>query len=301
MDKLDLSEIEEARFFVARDTGDSDEIVQVPVAAPVAKALIEMLGATRNAWRAMENPWEQFELAEKYGSAEKLRVPLEAKEWSRVRSIYSLENAGVGASVLSSPEDIIYYCAAFRTKRKEKIVAVRRATQMKGLLRARNRLIRVIDNTLMLLDEVVFRLDNEFDFVITADSVSVLHPSAFEYVADVEAFTQSKAKARALALGKRLKVVDFRSIAQFAETHRRAARLIAALSTGDDLGKISKKKLKSLAARTQVALLEAPGGKLQPDRGSELALLELLDYRRYDVDLSDTDPLALKALSRSRL
>jgi hypothetical protein len=155
---------------------------------------------------------------------------------------------------------------------------VRKATQFKGAFKGR--FVSVIDDTLRVVADKVFKLDNEFDFLISVQHVYVLHPAAFEHIAEIESYAAERAKEKALVLGEIVTFLDFTGLAQYVEGHRRAARLAAALSSRNDLGTITKAMFTKAAAETGV-VLERSGRKLTPAKGSELGCLELLDHRRY--------------------
>jgi hypothetical protein len=177
-------------------------------------------------------------------------------------------------------------------------VAVRQATQFKGAFKGR--FFSVIDNTLRLIPDRVFKLDDRFDFLLTALHVYILHAAAFERIAEVEAFVSARAHALTLELGTVVKFIDFTGLANYVANHKRGARLVAALKTRTDLHTIKRPLFEKAAKETGVEL-ENAGRKLIPREGSELGFLEMLDDRRYTTALRSGSKPAFVASSRRRL
>ena len=109
-----------------------------------------------------------------------------------------------------------------------------------------------------------------------------------------------KAIERAQSLSNTLNFLSFDSIANFASHNNRAARLLAAISIRNDISEIKKSKLVEAANINKIEL-ENVDGKIMPKAGNEIALLELLDNRRYTVSLTDGDPCTFLAKSRQQV
>lgn len=211
------------------------------------------------------------------------------------RSLVGLSLHHAPAALYGDPARLVYYFGVFRDDRNRKLLGVRKATQFKGAFKGR--FVSVIDDTLRMVADKVFKLDNEFDFLITARHVYVLHPAAFEHIAEIESYAAERAKEKTLALGETVTFLDFTALAEYVEKHRRAARLVAALNGRDDLGTIKKAMFIKAAAETGV-VLERSHRKLTPAKGSELGCLELLDHRRYTTALRPGSRPAFIAGSR---
>jgi hypothetical protein len=160
--------------------------------------------------------------------------------------------------------------------------------------------LSVVDDTLKMVADRVFKLDDQFDFLITAQHVYILHPAGFERIAEIEAFAAQEARAMTLALGATVKFIDFGELADYVAKHRRAARLVAALNGRNDLYAI-KRSLFTKSAGESGVLLEKKGHKLTPANGSEIGCLELLDDRRYTTALKPGPKSAFVASGRRRL
>lgn len=267
----------------------------VPADRSVQDALRQVLTTTAAAIEPEDGNWAPFELSEKYASRESLRAALVAEEMTAIRALHTEEGWPVNAGALADPARLVYYFGVFRDDRGRKLLGVRKATQFKGAFKGR--FVSVIDDTLRMVADKVFKLDNEFDFLIAARHVYVLHPAAFEHIAEIESYAAERAKEKTLALGETVTFLDFTTLAEYVEKHRRAARLVAALNGRDDLGTIKKAMFIKAAEETGV-VLERSNRKLTPAKGSELGCLELLDHRRYTTALRPGSRPAFIASSR---
>lgn len=300
IENFNLRAVRTVEFGVCVEPENQESVVLVPASSDIKGALEEMLGFTVAQWEQIDAEWRDFEIAEKYASTERLRAPLDAEELARLREMYSWTNLPPRSDALAAPGEVIYYFAQFYDDLGRKLVGVRRATQFKGLVKARNRLVQMMNDTLKLVEAEIFRLDVDFDFLLTSTHAYILRPSGLEFIADVGAYTTERASEKALALAHRLTFVDFSPIAQYAATHKRAARLVASISVRADLEKVDRDRLVLQAKRTGVQVQEV-NGLVSPAQGSELAFLELLDYRRYEVDLIPDEPNAFVAEARRRV
>src|SRR3984893_6211885 len=186
----------------------------------------------------------------------------------------------------------------FRDKHARKLVAVRQATQFKGAFKGR--FLSVFDNTLRMIPDKVFKLDYKFDFLIAKQHVYILHPLAFDRIAEIEEYASARAHHLTLALGTAVKFMDFTELADFVAGHKRAARLVSALTSRNDLRSI-KTALFIKAAHETGVKLKRTGTKIVPDKGSELGCLEMLDDRRYTTALRSGAKPAFVASGRRRI
>jgi Kiwa protein KwaB-like len=153
----------------------------------------------------------------------------------------------IDTGALADPKKIVYYFGVFRDNRGRKLTGVRQATQFKGAFKGR--FLSVIDDTLRIVTDRVFKLDDQFDFLITAQYVYILHPAGFERIADIEEFASAKAYERTLALGATVKFIDFGGLADYVAKHKRGARLVAALNGRNDLHTIKRAKFVKAATK----------------------------------------------------
>ena len=240
----------------------------------------------------------EYQPSERYASREVLCSELDQDELAKLRSLPDVELAQIDDSVIDEYENISYYMVVFYDSQDRKIIGVRRASYFKALLRRRNWLVRFLDDTLVPVEDKLFKLDEDFDFIITTDQVYILRPSNFEFVAAIDDTIAERVMEKTLVLANQLLFVDFGPITHYVKSHKRAARLIASISTRDDLDSLDEDKVRALSSLTGVDL-QVQNGKIRPQEGNELAFLEVLDRRRYVVDLSEAEvPEAYLAQSR---
>lgn len=299
-DEFDLNRVRSVEFLVnVRENGEAENY-QIPTQDEVQDNLVQMLHDTAALFKAADGVGElqDFELSEKYGARETLVADLDADAMAMPRLLFDEEGWETRPNALTEPGSIPFYFAVFRDGKKRKLVAVKRATRFKGVLKSP--LIQLFDDSLRMVGDNVFRLDHEFDFLVSSERVYILHPLQFDFVADIEELVAAKAHDKAVALGEQLKFADFRRIAEFVRSKKRAARIVASLSARDDLAKIKKSKFIAAAAENGIKL-EQVGQKYGPLEGFEFQFLELLDSRRYTTNIKVGAKEKFLANSRKRV
>ena len=296
------------KFYIAIDNGNDEDYFNIEIDNSVNEVLISILGNTLNEFKPKDkdnnDSYRRFEVSEKYGAEELLYASLKSEEFKKLKRLY--DNATniitVSSNILEKESNnIIYYFAKFTDNYDRKIIGVRRASQFKGFLSGQNRLIRWLDDSLKTIDFNIFRLDRVFDFILTLDNIYILNPASLEFIADLSSVVSEKARERALSLSNILNFLSFDSIADFASHNKRAARLLAAISIRNDINEIKKDKLIEAANINKIELENINGDKIKPKIGNEIALLELLDNRRYIVSLTDDVPCTFRANSRKQI
>jgi hypothetical protein len=294
--EFDFNHIESVEFCVSVATnGDAHINNLVPIDQSVQDALKQVLNATLADIGPGDDGWSLYELSEKYGSKESLRADITAVEMAAIRALHQEEGWKINAQVLANPTKIAYYFGVFRDSRGRKLIGVRQATQFKGAFKGH--FLSVIDDTLRMVPDHVFKLDNKFDFLITAQHIYILHPAGFERIAEIEEFALARAKELTLALNEMVRFLDFSGLSEYVGRHKRAARLVTTLHARGDLNAIKRSMFCKSANETGVTL-EKVGRKLRPGDGSEIACLELLDNRRYITALKPGPKPAFVASSR---
>jgi hypothetical protein len=296
---FDLRSVTVIEFGVGRDEEDGQLFALVPVDTSVQAALAEMV---RETWSAMverdEDPAE-YEPSDKHGSAEYLILRLDNDLATTLRQLHQAESLPMSATALSDPKDVFCYFARMTDGAGRRLTAVRRATQFKGILRSRG-LIRFIDDSLRIIEENVFRLDSDFDLLVDSDMVHILRPSGFEFVGQLQEAVLAAAPTNVKALRKDLQFVDFAAIEQYATKHPRAARYLASIVAQKLTKDMSKSALKALCKRTGVEIRESKG-KITVDTGQIMPFLQVIDRRRYYLELVPGTPESFVAGSRRKL
>jgi hypothetical protein len=281
---FNFAAIQAIEFGVCLDAEGGEIYRQIPVDVEVQGALKEILDTTREALGLKAGELEAFEPAQKYSATERLVAELDSPYMEKIKGIYSAENLEVSAQSIKETASLAFYFIVFRDSKDEKLLAVRRAMQFKGVLKARNRLISLIDDTLQLVGDDVFKLDNDFDYLVFDNKVCIYRPTGFEFTAGIENEIAAKALEMTAEVAKSISCVDFTDLSKYVSKHRRAARLIASLRARDDLHLTSPAKLKKGCKQNGIEFTVSKG-KIIPADGQELAFLELLDRRRYNVSL----------------
>ncbi len=102
------------------------------------------------------------------------------------------------------------------------------------------------------------------------------------------------------AVASDLTFVDFTGVEKYAKTHPRAARYLASIKSLKEMSNIDKDALKNLCTRTNVSLEKANGQLVVQDR-DVMGFLEVLDRRRYEVELVKNLPEQFRAPSRQKI
>ncbi len=297
---FDLGNVTITEFGVGRDDGNGQTFVTVPVDANVQAALREMVEATWDTMQRDEEGPAKYEPSEKHGGTEYLFLPLDDDLAASVRELHEAASLDIDTAALSDPADVFCYFARFTDKKKRRLTALRRATQFKGVLKSRNRLVRMLDDTLKIIEDTVFKLDNDFDLLVDATNVHILRPSGFEFAGKLQEAILAAVPENVKAIRKDLAFVEFGGIETYAGKHPRAARYLASIRGQEETKNIDKSLLKKLCKQTGVEVAESKGKVIVTD-GHEMGFLEVLDRRRYEVSLVKEKPERYRAASRRKI
>lgn len=298
--EFDLGNVTVTEFGVGRDDGDGQTFISVPVDADVQRALREIVQATWDAMNKDEDGPAKYEPSEKHAGTEYLYLPLDDELATSVRELHEAAALDLNAAALSHPSDVFCYFARLTDKKQQRLTALRRATQFKGVLKSRNRLVRMLGDTLKIIDDTVFKLDNDFDLLIDAKNVHILRPSGFEFAGTLQQAILDAVPENIKAIEKDLTFVDFAGIEAYAAKHPRAARYLASIRGQAETKNIDEAALKKLCKSTGVEVNESKG-KITVSPGHEMGFLEVLDRRRYELELVKGQPERFKAGSRTKL
>jgi hypothetical protein len=224
-------------------------------------------------------------------------MPLREELATPLRDLHDATNLTIDSSALADSADVFCYFARFYDTKGRRLTAVRRATQFKGVLK--NRLLRLTTDALKLIEDKVFKLDMDFDLLIDSANVHILRPSGFELLGNLETAVLDAVPKNIRAVQKNVAFVDFASIQSYAISHPRAARYLASICQ-QETKNIDKRALKELCKRTGVEIKESDG-KIKVEDGQVLPFLEVLDRRRYEIELVKNSPEQYRAGSREKL
>ena len=296
---IDLDALSTIEFGVGRDT-DTSPFVLVPADGEVADALIDMVRTTILHFEA-NTDWRAYEPSEKYGSTEYLQTALHDSLVKGIRELHEAENLPADAEALAAPEVVFCYFARLFDVHGRKLTALRRAAQFKGLLK-RPLLRRLRGSDDYGIETLpVFKLDSDFDVLADSQTIHIWRPSGFEYVARLHRQILAVAPQIFAELQVTLPFVDLSSVAAFAKDRSRAARLAASIRSRRRTANVDQDALVEQCERTDVRVETASDGRLRITEGHEIGFLEVLDRRRYNLELVIGELEAFRAASRTEI
>lgn len=295
---FDFENLVTVEFGVGRDTCVARVFNCIPADTDVQDALQEMAETTWQLLSAMEQDIAPYNPAEKHASQEYLILPLMDELSFSMRELHEAINLPVDINALNEPSRVFSYFARFTDAQGRHLTALRRATQFKGVLK--NRLIRLITDDLRIIEDKVFKLDVDFDLLIDNENIHILRPAGFEFAGQLQNAVMNAVPNNIVALQNDLEFVNFESISTYASIHPRAARYIASIRSAAETQNISRQKLEELCRSTGVEYTEQDG-RLYVNSGHVMGFLEVLDRRRYELELVDGLPEQFRAQSRQRL
>jgi len=296
--EFDLENITTIEFGIGRDSMDAQTFTFVSVDDEVQSELREMAVETWNGMLSITTEPMRYEPSEKHGSLEYVYLPLEDNLAVQLRKLHDANNLVVDAAALSDPSEVFCYFVRLKDDNGRRLTGLRRATQFKGVLK--KRLIRLLTDTLKIIEDRVFKLDIDFDLLIDPVNIHILRPSGFEFMGQIQAAVLAAVPENIKVLQKDIGFVDFKSIQAYAGTHPRAARYLASIRAQKGTENVDKEALKRLCENTGVEVYEA-NETLSVQDNHVLGFLEVLDRRRYQVELVSDSPECYRAPSRQKL
>jgi hypothetical protein len=294
--EFDLKRVRVIEFGIGRDNSNGRTFVGLSVDGEVQDALHEMVSATWSALGELPERPERYEPSEKHGSVEYLYLPLSEVFASSMRELHEASNLPLDNRALDDLSSVFCYFARLTDGQGRRLTALQRATQFKGIVKSR--LIRLATDALKLVADRVFKLDNDFDLLIDAQTVHILRPSGFEFAGKLQQAILEAVPENVEAIQKDLPFVDFADLSAYAAEHTRAARLLASIRGQAE--NINKAALKRLCRITRVKISESKG-RISVARGHEIGFLEVLDRRRYRLELVKGQPETFRAPSRKKI
>lgn len=297
---FDINKVTLVEFGVGRDDGNGQTFVAVPVDAKVQTALREMTQATWQTMQQDEDGPTKYEPSDKHASIEYLYLPLADDLAAGVRDLHQAVNLPLDTAALTAPADVFCYFVRLTDNKQRTLTALRRATQFKGIVKNKNRLVRLTDDTLQIVEDTIFKLDSDFDLLIDAKNVHILRPSGFEFAGKLQQAILGAVPGNVAAIKTELTFIAFDSIELYATKHPRAARYLASIRGQEEMKNIDKTALKKLCNSTGVDVSESKG-KITISGGHEMAFLQVLDRRRYQLELVKDKPEKFVAASRKAI
>ena len=278
-----------------------DDFYIVPVDTSVQDALREMVEAT---WHAMQEHTEgprEYEPSEKHATNEHLFLPVGSPMIVPLVDLHNAENLPIDQNCLNDTDlisSISCYFARLTDAQGRRLTALHRAAHFKGIVT--KKLIRLFDDTLRMVEDNIFRLDKDFDLIIDSEHLHIWRPLSFEILGNLTPALLAAVQANTAVIREQVPFVDFDSIQHYASKHPRAARYVASIRT-QRLAGVDPVKLQQLCQKTNVEVDRDDDGRLVVAERHVLGFLEVLDRRRYEIELIPEDPESFLAASRRKV
>lgn len=272
----------------------------IPTDIGTKAVLTDVLSATVGAFNGIEGDWQAYDISEDYGEPRRIFAARDAEHFGDVSAIFDIGALNDLANLDDHIRDIDYYFCEFRDAANAKIVGVKKAAQFKTTLAARHKLARLVNDTLQIIEENVVKIDPIFDALITDQNIFILKPRAVEYIADMVTHVAGAATEKVRHIHDNIAFLDLSRIEEKISSHPKMARMAASIAARDDLGEFQQEKIVSLATQHGIVFKEVDG-RLQCRVADEAKLLEILDARRYHLDLANDGGDPYRASARQRV
>ena len=289
-------ELEQVEFGVGKDDGGDTTFYAVTVDPDVKANLLSMVNTTFDHLETFEGGATPYSPAEKHASTEYLIVQAGSNFEAQLRILHDANNLTLGAGALVNPHSLLSYFVRLTDATGRRVTAVRRATYFKGILRSR--LVRLFNDALYGVEDNVFKLDVDFDLLVDSAGTHIWRPSAFELLGELKQAVLDAVPSNVEAIREDLPFVDFSGVEEYAASRPRAARCLASIRA-QELSSVDQGALVELCRQAHVAVTEQDG-MLVPSPANVMDFLEVLDRRRYEIELVLGRPERFRASSRAR-
>ena len=297
--EFSLDEVKLVEFGIGRDD-DEQTFVAVPVDNGVQEVLQSMVLST---WQALQHDGDgatKYTPSDKHAEKDYLYLPVTDDMTAGVRRLHQAANLPIDAKALTVPGNVYCYFVRLTDERQRKLTALRRASQFKGIVKNKGRLVRWLDDTLQIVEDTIFKLDTDFDLLIDAKNVHILRPSGFEFAGKLQQAILNAVPDNVSAIKAELSFIEFDTIGHYAAKHPRAARYLASIRGQADMKHIDRTALEKLCKDTGVDIYDSKGKIIVAD-GHEMSFLQVLDRRRYRLELVRGKPERFVAANRKQI
>lgn len=280
--EFSLKDISNVEFGAAIKENGETKLVNIAIKEAVQNALKEIINNTWSFAKETSNDPRKYEPSNKYESKEYVYLETSNSLAKTILKIHSACNTPMKTDAIKSPKTIIFYFTKMTDSKGNKITAMRRASQFKGIIS--KRLLSIMDDSLDLISDNVFKLDEEFDIIVDKSNIHIIHPRGFEAIGDLKKEIMSASKNNIESIKSSLNFIDFTSIESYSINHQRAARLAASICSSEKYKDIDQNLLLTFCEKTDIPILKKDG-LIHVQPGNELKFLELLDRRLYSITL----------------
>lgn len=296
-DEFDSSSIASIQFGVSLFSG---ERYFVAVDKSVDAAFKDMLGRTSGGITAREGGWEEYSLSQDYSTVERVFVPRSEGIFKDISDLYDIEVFDPMANLIANADQVDFYFVVYHDSKDRKIIGLRKAAQLKSMLAARHRLIQLINDTMILIDHPVFRLDKDFDGLICNENIYFSNFLRMEYMAKITNKVAKAAAQRIPVIAAKITFLDFSGFIADIDKHPRTARLLVAISKRGNLDKYNQGEIMLQAAAQGVKFTNEGEACLKCRAVDKHKLLEVLDDRRWISRNTTDEAVPYRASSRQR-
>ena len=231
----------------------------IPTDGGTKAVLRDVLNSTVGAFNAIDGDWQAYDISEDYGEPRRIFAARDAEHFDDVSAIFDIGALNDLANLDDHIRDIDYYFCEFRDAANAKIVGVKKAVQFKTTLAARNKLARLVNDTLQIIEENVVKIDPLFDALITDQNIFILKPRAVEYIADMVTHVAGAATEKVRHIHDNIAFLDLSRIEEKISSHPKMARMAASIAARDDLAEFQQDKIVALATQHGVVFKEIDG------------------------------------------
>ena len=282
---FDINKVKLVTFYGFFDKTGNPEHIQIPIHLSLQKELKKILEKTFQniGLPASANTLDIFNPAENYTKECSLKLPLNTSYISTFAKVITLTNLPSRTNALDDTVHLKYYYAVFTDNSDRKLYAFHRAGTFKRIVNSK--LAFFNGGLLEVVNQPIFKLDNDFDFVVFDNQIYIFRVSGFEYITNAIEKIKSSASDNANQISAKVNYLDLSNIATYAMSHTKSARLLASINSRTDLNRIEKAKLVRNCNELGVVFVEDVHGSISITSGHEYNFLCLLDRRLYKVDL----------------
>lgn len=295
--KFDLEHIHTTEFGVGLNDKGGGQFALVPVDRTVQAAIREMVYLTQQNLQGSGGNPHHYDPSEKHAQTEYLILKTANPLCRRIADIHKASNFPLDSKAMTERNRIAFYFARLVDREGCHLTALRRAIRFKGALKAK--WIQMLDDTLRLTDSNVFQLDSDFDVIVDDEDVHIWRPSAFEFLGGIRDAILEAVPRNVEAIRAEVPFIEFCEIEAYATSHLRAAKLLASVRM-HNLNGIKSSTFRHLCDMTNVEILVG-NEQIFVDRKNVTGLLEVLDRRRYKIELIPDSPERFSAASRRRV
>lgn len=298
---FDLDDITEVEFGVAVDfSADHPQYGVMTIHPDVQVALHDMAKATWTEMLQLDPDPPRYNPAEKHASAEHLYIELNDETVASIREFHAASNLQRWRRTSPKIPQAYCYFARFTDSRNRRLTALKRATQLKGVLKSH--LLRIVDDSLDLIADKVLRLDDSFDLLVDRDIVHVLHPAGLESIGQLQGALLAAVPQNIRDIAAVIHFVDFSNIGSYSANHPRAARYLASIRSEGEAQGVTQGYLKQQCTIMGIPVQQNPAsGKMSIPDDRVIDFLELLDRRLYEDPLIPNSGGHYKASSRTKV